>query len=34
MILPPEIIEKYSNASMEFWKRNSKNSVKTLLSYK
>lgn len=34
MILPPEIIEKYSNASMEFWKKNSKNSVKTLLSYK
>jgi sulfotransferase len=37
MILPPEIIEKYSSANMEFWKNlNSpnKSSVKTLLSYK
>jgi sulfotransferase len=37
MILPPEMIEKYSSANMEFWKNlNSpnKSSVKTLLSYK
>jgi sulfotransferase len=36
MILPPEIIEKYSSANMEFWKfpQNTNQSVKTLLSYK
>jgi sulfotransferase len=34
MILPPEIIEKYSSANMEFWKTSSTKSVKTLLSYK
>lgn len=34
MILPPEVIDKYSSASMEFWKKSSKNSVKTLISYK
>lgn len=36
MILPPEIIEKYSSANMEFWKSSnqSHNTVKTLLSYK
>ena len=36
MILPPEIIEKYSSANMEFWKstNQSHKSVKTLLSYK
>ena len=36
MILPPEIIEKYSSANMEFWKepKQSSKSVKTLLSYK
>jgi sulfotransferase len=36
MILPPEVIEKYSSANMEFWKSSNKSSktVKTLLSYK
>lgn len=33
MILPPEIIDKYSSANMEFWKKKSKNSLKTLISY-
>lgn len=33
LILPPEIIEKYSSANMEFWKKKSTHSVKTLLSY-
>ena len=33
MILPPEVIEKYTSANMEFWKKTSKNSVKTLISY-
>jgi sulfotransferase len=35
MILPPEIVEKYSSANMEFWKfpQNSHKSIKTLLSY-
>ena len=36
MILPPEMIEKYSSANMEFWKfpQTTNQSVKTLLSYK
>jgi sulfotransferase len=34
MILPPEVIDKYSSTNMEFWKKSSKNSVKTLISYK
>lgn len=34
MILPEEIIDKYNAANMEFWKKNAKNAVKTLLSYK
>jgi sulfotransferase len=34
IILPPEIIDKYTSANMEFWKKNSKNSIKTLMSYK
>ncbi len=36
MILPPEIIEKYSKTNMEFWKnpQNNQKSVQSLLSYK
>lgn len=32
MILPPELIEKYSTMNMEFWKGNSKNPVTKLLT--
>jgi sulfotransferase len=34
LIIPPEIVHKYSSASMEFWKNINNNPVNTLLSYK